>query len=161
MKKLLIPILVTCLIILGLNIMEEPISQYIFNSHNHDGINSQLVKNNNGIIASVDLISQTATATLINLNLKGSGNFHTYTVGGYLTLRAVTSNTVTWEISYIDENGQSITTSLQSKSSAYNAVPFSPMTIRVQTNSTLKIFVSASGIGSQLYDAGAYIQQIN
>jgi hypothetical protein len=106
-------------------------------------------------------VSSIGTATAPN-----DGNSHTYSVGGYLTVTAVATNTITLQTTYTDENNNSQTLSFYGMGttvaalSATGASNFPPMTIRVKANATITVKTTTTGIGTQTYDTGCYIQRI-
>lgn len=114
-----------------------------------------------------DLTGQTAAAAPLTVTVPNDGQFHTYSVGAYVTVTAsagviVVSTTLAWTDetgtgrSY-DYFGEGLTTA----SISVGAVPFPPMTIRVSPNTSITVTTKLSGAGSMTYDVGAYATKIS
>lgn len=119
-------------------------------------------------ITSNDLISQnTAVSSVVAVTSPNDGSPHTYNVGGYLTVTAVSVNTITLQVIYTDQNSASQTASFFGEGTTTAAIgatgsfPFPPMTIRVKVNTSITIKTTIVGVGSETYDVGGWIHQIN
>lgn len=115
-----------------------------------------------------DLTGQTAAvASLITVTVPDDGSAHQYLVGGYITVTAVSLNAITLAVDYTDETstartatffGEGLTTAAVSTVGAF---PFPPMTIRAKQNTTITIKTTVTGIGSETYDVGGWVLQLN
>lgn len=116
-----------------------------------------------------DLTGQTtAVSSVATLTSPNDGNEHTYSVGAYLNITAVTLDVVKVQVAYTDENGTSQTedlfpTGLTSASlAAIGNFPLQTSTIRVNPNTAVTIkSVLTTGTGSIAYDVGGTLQQQN
>lgn len=119
------------------------------------------------IVASGDLTGQTATVVSITaFTTPNDGNAHTYIVGGYLTVTALSAGSVTLSCTYTDEtnNGQTATFFGEGLTTAaistVNAQGFPPITIRTNPNSLITLTAVFFG-ASITFDTGGFIQNIN
>lgn len=120
------------------------------------------------VVASADLTAQSAAvASIVTTTSPNDGSSHTYSVGGYITVTAISVNTITLQVSYTDETSTSRTQSFFGEGLTTAAVSttggfaFPPMTIRVKANTAITVLTSVVGIGSETYDTGAYIMRIS
>lgn len=119
-------------------------------------------------IVSNDLTGRGAAVTSITTaTAPNDGVAHTYSVGGYVTVTAISVNTITLQVTYTDETSAGRTASFFGEGTttaaigATGAFPFPPMTIRVKQNTAIVIKTIIVGVGSETYDCGGYIQRIN
>lgn len=115
-----------------------------------------------------DLLAQTAAvASILSVTAPNDGNKHTYLVGGYITVTAISVNTVTLQVIFTDQNsavqtlsffGEGLTTAAVS---TVTSIGFPPMTIRAKNNTSITVKTVTVGVGSQTYDTGCFIQQIS
>lgn len=120
------------------------------------------------IVATNDLTAQTSSVSnVVSATTPNDGNAHTYSVGGYLNVTALTLATVKLSVSYTDENNtsqtkdffsQGLTTAVLS-SIIDSSLP--PMTIRTKANTSITILSTAVVTTSISYDVGGYIERIN
>jgi len=119
--------------------------------------------------SSNDLIGQTsAVANVLTVTSPNDGNAHTYSVGSYLNITAVSLDVVKISVSYTDENGTGQTEDFfpagltSALVSTIGNFPMQSMTIRVNPNTAITIkTILTTGIGSITYDVGGWIQQVN
>lgn len=130
--------------------------------------NASTVTGGTYIKSSNDLTAQTAAVTSITtVTVVNDSAYHTFSVGGYLTVTAISVNTITLQVTYTDETNTSTTQSFfgQGLSTAAigttGAVSFPPMTIRAKFNTAITLKTIVTGAGSETYDVGGYIQSIN
>jgi hypothetical protein len=113
-----------------------------------------------------DLTGQTTAATVTSYAVPGSGSFNTFSVGGYLTVTAVSLDVIQLQVAYTDETNTSRTQSFFVQGattgiSATGANGYSPINIRVKQGTTITVStVLTTGTGSITYDVGASIIQI-
>lgn len=130
--------------------------------------NGQLSFTQNGsIVASGDLTAQTATVSSVTtVTSPNDGNAHTYLVGAYSIVTAISAGTVTVTCTYTDQNnaartatffGEGLTTAAISGT---GATGFPPITIRTKANTAITLVATFAGV-SITYDVGGFIQQIN
>lgn len=120
------------------------------------------------IVASGDLTAQSAAvASITTATSPNDGSSHTYSVGGYITVTAISVNTITLQVTYTDETstsraqsffGEGLTTAAVSTTGGF---AFPPMTIRVKANTAITVLTAVVGVGSETYDTGGYITRIN
>jgi hypothetical protein len=117
--------------------------------------------------ASANLTVQTTAGTVTTFAVPGSGSFNTFRVGGYLNVTAVTTDVITLQVVYTDENSVSQTQSffVQGAVTGIGAISsngYSPIDIRVKqgTTITMQTALTTSG-GSITFDVGSTIMQIN
>lgn len=115
-----------------------------------------------------DLTAQTtAIASILAATSPNDGVSHTHIVGAYLTVTAISVNTITAQVTYTDETNTSRTQSFFSQGVTSAAIAttgsfdFPPMTIRAKNNTSITIKTTTVGAGSQTYDVGGWIQRIN
>lgn len=120
------------------------------------------------ISASADLTAQNAAvASVVAFTVANDATSHTFNVGGYLTVTAISINTITLQVTYTDETTTARTASFVGEGltvaavSATGGFAFPPMTIRAKFNTTITIKTAVVGAGSETYDVGGYIMQIN
>lgn len=148
--------------------------------HTHDGISSQKIQAKNvvgfasqvvmSMAASNDLIGQTGAVSSLfspTYTVPNDRNSHTYLTGGYLTVTAVSVNTITLQVTYTDETNTSRTQSFFGEGltvaaiSTVSMTAFPPMTIRCYPNTTITMKTTIVGVGSETYDVGGFLMQIN
>lgn len=134
-----------------------------------NGSNALISTVNPSVVASNDLITQTSAVGSVTTYtvLSTGGTTHTFSVGGYVTVSSISINTITLQATYTDETstsrtqsffGQGLTTAAVSTTGAFD---FPPLTIRAKAATAINLQTTVVGIGSQTYDVGGYIQQIN
>lgn len=133
---------------------------YIYTS-DASGTGTWQLNNAGQITAHYDSVgATTAIASLVNYTTSG---LHTYRVGGYIKLRAVTTDIIEVQVTYTDEQGISQTSTFAANNLAntYSTIgvyQLLDMNIRAfdGTNITIKTNFTVSG-GSITYDAGGNI----
>jgi hypothetical protein len=119
------------------------------------------------IQAVADLTNQTASVATVVSYTQPNTQHATFKVGGYINLITISVNTLVLTVGWTDESNNvrsqdffpmGATTATLS-SSGFTAFP--EVTIRAKKNSTITISTTAAGVGSQNYDVGASIVQIN
>lgn len=113
-----------------------------------------------------DLLGQTgAVATVATATSPNDGSKHTYSLGAYLNITAVTLDVVQEQVTYTDENGTSQTTNFFPSgltSAGIGTVgnfSMQTMNIRVNPNTVITIkTILTTGTGSIAYDVGGTIQ---
>ncbi len=114
------------------------------------------------IAGSNDLTAQSAAVTNIKtVTVPNDSAMHTYSVGGYLTVTAISVNTVQLQVTYTDETSTSRTVNITGAVATTGINDASPVTIRAKFNTNITIKTVVVGAGSQTYDVGGYITQIN
>ena len=116
-----------------------------------------------------DLLAQTAAASsVVSVTSPNDGNKHTYSLGGYLNITAVTLDVVQEQVTYTDENGTSQTETFFPPGLTSSGVgtignfPMATMNIRVNPNTAITIKTTlVTGSGSIGYDVGGTIQLLN
>lgn len=118
------------------------------------------------IQASADLTGQTAANSSIATFTVGAST-GTFRVGGYLTVTAVVTDVINFQVVWTDETNTSRTQTYSPMGttspsvSATGAYPFSPVEIRAKNGTTITVqTVLTTGVGSITYDVGATIQQL-
>jgi hypothetical protein len=108
-------------------------------------------------VAVSDLSAQSATATVVTFTPSVAG---TYKVGGYLDITAIVTNTITVTVAWTDENGTSRSYTFASAigSTGYN--PFQDIQVRSGASTAITVTATATGAGSQTYDAGGTIERL-
>lgn len=119
------------------------------------------------LVASNDLTGQTAAVSPVtSYSVPGSGSFNTFSVGGYLTVTAVSLDVIQLQVTYTDETSTSRTQSFFVQGattgiSATGANGYSPMNIRAKQGTSITVAtVLTTGTGSITYDVGANITQL-
>lgn len=119
---------------------------------------------------SADATAQAATNNSVaTLTTPNDGNSHTYNVGAYLTVTAVTLATVTVSVAWTEDVGggtartanffgEGLTTAAISTVGAF---PFPPMTIRAKANTAITIKSTAVITTSVAYNVGGWMQKVN
>lgn len=116
----------------------------------------------NDLTAQSAAVSSIATTTSPN-----DGVSHQYNVGGYITITAISVNTISLQVDYTDETSTSRTQSFfpegltSAALATTGAFGFPPMTIRSKQNTAITVKTITVGAGSQTYDVGANIMRIN
>ena len=120
------------------------------------------------VVASQDLTAQnTAVTSIVATTVPNDSASHTYVVAGYLTVTAISVNTITLQVTYTDETSASRTQSFFGEGlttaavSTTGAVSFPPMTIRAKFNTAITVKTTVVGVGSETYDVGGVIIQLN
>lgn len=122
---------------------------------------------NGAIVASADLTGQTAAVTSVtSVTSTNDGNNHTYSVGGYSNITAISAGSLVFQVTWTDETNTSQTqnffpmglTSASLTSTGFDS--FTPTTIRVKPNTLITVATTFTGV-SISYDPGGYIQKIN
>lgn len=115
-----------------------------------------------------DLTAQSAAvSSIITATAPNDGVAHQYNVGGYITITAISVNTISLQVDYTDETSTSRTQSFfpegltSAALATTGAFGFPPMTIRAKFNTAITIKTITVGAGSQVYDVGGNIQRIN
>ena len=107
---------------------------------------------------------QTLTGANTNILTTTSSGTHTYRVGGYLDVTAITAGTLTMQVTFTDENSTSRTLSFFAPGSttanvtATGFVGYPAINIRVNGTATVKTTFTGT---STTYDAGAYFELVN
>lgn len=140
------------------------------------GGNQMVTTNNSGVLGtsplpqsvstSGDLLAQSgAVATVATVTSPNDGNKHTYSLGGYLNVTAVTLDVIQEQVTYTDENGTSQTETFfppgltSANIGSVGNFPMGTMNIRVNPNTSITIkTVLTTGTGSIGYDVGGTIQ---
>lgn len=119
---------------------------------------------------SADRINQTAAILSLTTCAVPTppGTSHQYTVGGYLTIVAVSGDIIQQQVTYTDETGVVRTQTFfpqgltSANLSTVGAFTFPTMTIRAKGSTTITVLTNlVAGAGSIQYDTGAYITNIN
>jgi hypothetical protein len=120
------------------------------------------------VVASNDLTAQSAAVSSVTtVTVVNDSAYHTFNVGGYLTVTAISVNTITLQVTYTDETsttrtqsffGEGLTTAAVSTTGGFT---FPPMTIRAKFNTSITVKTTVVGVGSETYDVGGFIMQIN
>lgn len=111
------------------------------------------------VLASNDLMAQTATvSSVVTLTPVGNTSPHTYEIGAYAAVTAISAGTVTITATYTDENGVSVTKTFGALTSISSS-SFSPIVIRARDAQAITIVATFSGV-SIAYDVGGYIKQV-
>lgn len=113
-----------------------------------------------------DLTGQTgAVTTVATVTSPNDGSKHTYSLGAYLNITAVTLDVVQEQVIYTDENGTSQTESFFPSGLTSGGVgtvgnfPMQTMNIRVNPNTAVTVkTILTTGTGSIAYDVGGTIQ---
>ncbi len=118
--------------------------------------------------AVADLLAQNAAvASIVASTSQNDGLAHTYSVGGYISITAVTLANVTLQVDFTDQNntpqtlsffGEGLTTAALSTT---GFVGFSPLTIRCYPNTAITIKTIATITTSIAYDVGGFITRIS
>lgn len=123
---------------------------------------------NGAVVGSADLTGRSAAvSSVLTITVPNDGAKHTYSVGGYITVTAISINTITLQVDYTDETNTSRTASFFGEGLTVAAISgtgftgFPPMTLRCKENTSITVKTTIVGAGSETYDVGAYIQQIN
>lgn len=118
------------------------------------------------VIATGDLTGQTGAVSVVSITSPNDGVNHTYSVGAYSVITALSAANLTVTLSWTDETGagrtydffaQGLTTSAIGVTGAF---PFPPQTIRVQPNTSIGVTTKVTGV-SMTYDVGGYICRIS
>lgn len=120
------------------------------------------LENNNNI---VNLTAQSAAvSSVLTVPSRSDGNPHTYEIGGYLTITAISVNSITLQVTYTDETNTARTVSMfpQGLTSAAVATTgvFTYPNFLIRTypgNANIIVKTVVVGIGSQTYDVGGMI----
>lgn len=120
------------------------------------------------LIVTKDLVTQSAAVASVATTITpNDGTTHTYDVGGYLTVTAISINTITLQVAWTDENAASQTASFFAEGTTTAAVgatgsfPFPSMVIHCNPNTSITIKTTVVGVGSETYDVGGYILQLS
>lgn len=113
-----------------------------------------------------DLLAQTgAVSSIATLTSPNDGVKHTYSLGAYLNITAVTLDVVQEQVTYTDENGTSQTENFFPSGLTSGGVgtvgnfPMQTMNVRVNPNTAITIkSILTTGTGSIAYDVGGTIQ---
>lgn len=115
-----------------------------------------------------DVVAQTvANTNILTVTAPNDGISHTYNVGGYVSPTAISVNVITPQVTFTDENNVSRTLSLfvpgltSAGITTKGFFSLANMTIRVKDNTNIVFKTSITGVGSQTYDAGGCITQLN
>jgi hypothetical protein len=134
---------------------------------NFSGLQNNVNNGNGRVVTSNDLTGQTGSiSSLVTFNIPNDGKDHTFSVGAYSAITAISAGSLTFQIAFTDENDvpRTITyfpmglTSAALTTTGFTA--FTPATIRGDTNTSITISSTFTGV-SIAYDAGAYIVQIS
>lgn len=118
-------------------------------------------------VANQNVIGVTIPTVLTSYTVPNDGAGHTLQVSGYLSPTAISINTLQMKVDFQDENGFFQTVYLFNSQGGGLTVttsgffPLSAMNIRVFPGTTATVAVTATGIGSQTYDAGATIERVD
>jgi hypothetical protein len=108
-------------------------------------------------VAVSDLTAQSGTATVVTFTPSVAG---TYRVGGYLDITAIVTNTITVTVAWTDENAASRSYTFASAIGSTGFNPFQNVQIRSGASTAITITATATGAGSQTYDAGGTIERL-
>lgn len=118
------------------------------------------------IASTANLTGQTASVTTVGTSTTPNDSAkHTYRVGAYTAITAISAGTLTVSFSFVDENGTSRTlnffpmglTSAGLTSTGFDSFP--PAVIRCNPNTAVTVSTSFTGV-SVAYDVGAVIEQL-
>lgn len=119
-------------------------------------------------IVTNDVTGQSASNTsVVTVTSPNDGVSHTYLVGGYITVTAISVNTLTLQATYTDETNTSRTQSFFGEGLTTAAVSttggfaFPPITVRSYPNTAVTVKTVVAGAGSDTYDVGGFIQTMN
>lgn len=132
----------------------------------NDGSGNLSWSNVQGSAFSGDLTAQTAAVSSVaTITSPNDGSKHTYSLGAYLNVTAVTLDVVQEQVTYTDENGTSQTenffpSGLTSASlGTVGNFPMQTMNVRVNPNTSITVkTILTTGTGSIAYDVGGTIQ---
>lgn len=119
------------------------------------------------VVASADLLAQTAAVSSVTtVTSPNDGVNHTYSVGAYASITAISAGTLTVQYSFTDENNTARTlsffamglTSAGITTTGFDSFP--PGTIRCKPNTAVTVKTTFTGV-SITYDVGGYITQIS
>lgn len=131
------------------------------------GGNAATVTNGVYKVASANLTGQTTVGNVLTYTTTATGTFE---ISSYLNITAISSESVTLQVTYTDENSNANTTTIPIVSQT-NAVfsssatvvgnrPALPITIRALTGTVITVLTITSGGGTVTFDAGATITQL-
>lgn len=119
------------------------------------------------VVSSGDLTAQSATVSSVTaITTPNDASAHTYIIGGYVTVTAISAGTVTLTATYTDETGASRTATFFGEGlttaaiSATGQTGFPPVTIRANPNTAVTVVATFAGV-SVTFDCGAFITNIN
>lgn len=114
-----------------------------------------------------DLVSQSgAVASVASTTAPNDGVAHTYSVGAYTAITAISAGTLTVQLSFTDENNASQTVSYISMGltsaglTTTGFTPFNQINIRAKANTVVTVKTAFTGV-SITYDIGATITKLN
>ncbi len=120
------------------------------------------------IIAVNNLTSQTTPgAAIVAPVTPNDGLYRTYQVSSYLSVNAISLNTLSVKVDFTDDHGYSQTLLFSPQGVASPNITtsgfygFPPMNIRTTPNTAISVNVIVSGVGSQDYNVGASVILIN
>jgi GDSL-like lipase/acylhydrolase family protein len=120
-----------------------------------------------GLKAHNDLTAQTtAVSTVTSYAVPGSGSFNTFSVGGYITITALSLDVIQLQVGWTDETSTSRTQSFFVQGAttgigATGAYAYSPVTIRAKQGTTITVAtILTTGSGSITYDVGGNITRL-
>lgn len=118
------------------------------------------------VAAHADLTAQgAAVSSVTTVTAPNDGSSHTYQVGGYVTITAISAGSLTLQATYTDETstsrtqsffGEGLTTAALSTTGGF---AFPPMTIRAKQNTAITVLTTFTGV-STTYDVGGVIIQL-
>lgn len=117
------------------------------------------------LVAANDLTGQTAAVgTVTSYAVPGSGSFNTFSVGGYITVTAISASTLQLQVTWTDETNTSRTQPffVQGATGAITgtgADGYSPINIRVKQGTTITVSTVMTGV-SATYDVGGNISKL-
>src|SRR6202453_3485068 len=111
-----------------------------------------------------DLTGQTGATTVTSYAVPGSTTFNTFSVGGYITITAISASTLQLQVAWTDETSTSRTQSFfvqgtTAAIAATGAYGYSPINIRVKKGTTITVSTVMTGV-SATYDVGATITKL-
>lgn len=119
------------------------------------------------IVANNDLTAQSGATTITTATSTNDGIPHTYRIGGYINVTAVTLDVAQVQVTYTDENNTGATATFfpQGLTSANIAstgnFPLPSQDIRVKANTLMTVkTILTTGTGSITYDVGGNIEKI-
>ncbi len=115
-----------------------------------------------------NLLARSATvASVLAVTSPNDGSSHQFTVSGYVSITAVSADTLVCSVGFTDENGTSRTVNFIPPGAANGTLSttgfssFPAVTIRAKDNTAITIAATVSGAGSITYDVGASVCQID
>jgi hypothetical protein len=126
--------------------------------------NGPITSTSVNLTGSNDLTGQTGATSVTSYAVPGSTTFNTFSVGGYITITAISASTLQLQVAWTDETSTSRTQSFfvqgtTAAIAATGAYGYSPINIRVKKGTTITVSTVMTGV-SATYDVGATITQL-